>query len=409
MESIVLFDPAGVSGINLRKVARKLGFKVIAVFTLPEKNLKELYHDKELFKGWDDIILSDERQEILDKLKTVSVRAAIAATESGVELADQIANSLNLWGNSIDYSEERRNKSKMREILKINGFSCPDFAQCDSLEKAIKFAKGHRFPLVIKTPKGAGTSQVYVCDHLKNLTEAFHKIYGQKNLYGQIADHALIEEYIGGKEYVVDTFSDGEAVHVTDVWLYEKIDVANLKNIYYNVYSLSLDDPSLTNLIQHAIKIVKAFRILRGPAHMELKEDPTRGPTLIEIGARLVGRNLSDLISKYTNFDPYRLMIEVFSNGKTQVPYPIVYQKHFGVAFCPIIQTGVIDNILGIEEIKKLKSYDSHSLNIKKGDFVSLNASVFTVPIVVYFAHANREQIQRDLASAHKYFQLELG
>ena len=410
MDAIALFDPAS-SGLPLKKAARDLGYKVICIFTHSMKSYKRIYRvtSEALFSDCDEVIESDDKEEIVRKLKAskYTIKASIAATEGGVELAEQVADALGLVTNPIELSEARRDKGEMRRFFKKSGLSCPDFALCSSEDEVRQFASTHSFPLVIKTPKGASTCQVFVCEDLDELLKGYRDILGQEDLFGHFAKRAVVEDYISGKEYIVDTFSDGEKIHVTDVWYYDKIESANFKNIYYNIISLPLTDPHLKNLMEYAVKAAKYFRVQFGTAHIEIKDDPKRGPTLIEIGARLPGVRLPMYIQKFSNFDPYRATIEVFTKGKTSVPEPIVYSKHIAVVFCPSLLGGKIQKILGLDHIRKLSSYQDHLVNVQEGDTVSPSTYIGTTLCFVFLAHESREQLFQDMEKAHELFTVE--
>ncbi len=409
MRAVVLFDPVS-SGEMLKKTAHEMGFKVIAVFTQSMESFEEIYHvsQEHLFQGCDAIIVSNDITSILEELKkrAFKIVGAIAASEGGVEAADEIANVLGLWKNRFDLSVARRDKGEMRKVLKSSDLSCPNFTICHSEQEATDFAQKHLFPLIIKTPKGSATSQVYECDDQKALINNFHKIYGKPDIYGTIASCCVLEEYIGGKEYIIDTFSDGHKVFVTDVWVYEKIHSDTFRNIYYNVLLVPLEDPSVKPLIDYAIRVAEIFGVERGPAHIEIKDDPVRGPTLIEIGTRFGGMRIPQFVKKYTNFDPYKASIEVLVEGQTKIPLPLIYKKKLAIAFFPQMKGGKIEQIQGIEQIKKLSSYDTHILNVKIEDIIPPSSHVGTIPLVGFFAHSDREQLLRDLHSAHELFKI---
>ena len=410
MDAVALFDPIN-SAANLKNAAKELGFKVIGVFTKSISLFKEKYHvtEESLFADCDEVIIADERKAILQKLKNspFTIRAVITGLDSGLELADQIAHDLKCFRNPIGLSSARRDKGKMRKVIKKSGYACPDFSLCQTEAKLNRFLSTHSFPLVVKTPRGAATSQVYVCNDEKSARLAFHEIRSTEDFFGDRAKYAVIEEYISGKEYIVNTFSDGKIVHITDVWVYDKIDTEIFKNVTYNAVSIPLSDPTIKTLVHHGAGLTKAFGIKRGPAHLEIKEDPIRGPTLIEINARICGAKLPDFMKKYTNFDPYRATIEVFAYGKVAFPNPLIFHKHFAVACCPVFQSGIVKEISGIEKIQELSSYDKHTLSIQKGDQIPPSTYTTTIPLFVYLAHSDRKQLLVDLEKAHELFEVK--
>lgn len=410
MDAVVLFDPIS-SSTPLKEAARQLGFKVIAVYTRPLTVYETEFHldEKGLNEGADLTLFSDNVEWIYQKIQEsgFTPRGAIPGLDSGVELADQIALAFQLPGNRIDLSTARRDKGKMREVQKREGFSCPDFAVCQSEKEIKNYVRTHPFPLVIKTPRGAGTSHVYVCEDEKNLMEKFHVIRDSENLFGEKSVCAVVEDFIGGHEYIINTFSDGETVHVTDVWVYEKIQTEAFKNITTSAVLLSFSHRGVGELMQVGKKIAKAFGILRGPAHLEMKKDPLRGPTLIELAARLCGARLPYFVKKYSNFDPFKACIEVFTKGSCEVPEPVTFSKQIAIALCPSFKVGMIRKISGIDEIKKLDSYETHQLNVKVGDLLKQTTYLTTTPLVVFLAHKDRKHLLKDLKTVYDLFQIE--
>ncbi len=411
MDAIALFDPIN-SAERLKSTAGALGFKVIAIYTRPLTVYETQFHVEEisLREDCDEVVFSDDPKIILEKLRAVrfKIKGAIPGIDSGVELADKIAHALKLPGNRYELSAARRDKGKMRQFLKKSGFPCPDFAICDTEKKVAAFINKHKFPLVIKTPKGAATSHVYVCETKKSAIEGFRKIQGQDNFFGEKTTTAVIETFIGGDEYIVNTFGNGETVRVTDVWVYEKLQTESFKNIYYNVISIPLTDRNTEEMRKAGVKLAEAFGIKRGPAHIELKNDPVRGPTMIELAARLCGAKLPEFIQKHTNFDPYQSTIEVFTQGTVCLPKKIIAKKHSAVAFCPLFKKGIVKEISGIEEIEKLSSYENHHLNIKVGDLLNPSTHVNTTPLFVFMANSNRKKLLKDLKTAHELFQVRV-
>ncbi len=409
-EAIVLIDPAG-SAIPFKASARELGLHVIAVFAHPLKSFETFFHStpEMLIEDCDEVIISGDKDEILKKLQAskFAIKGVIGASEGGVEMADQIAHELHLWGNSIELSHAKRDKGEMRKVVRKSGLSCPDFAICHSEEEVIRFAESHSFPIMAKTPMGVGTSQVYQCLDLEELLESFRKIYHTENTFGDSAESVVVEEYISGIEYIVDTFSDGDKVHATDVWKYEKINTDTYKNIYYSIISIPLFSPDVQEIIKYALRIAEVFRIQRGSAHIELKDDPVRGPTLIEIGARLGGASIPPFLRKYTNFDVYKANLEVFTKGKTRVPKQISLKKHLVIVLCPALEGGKIQKFLGLEKIQCLKSYDGHMLRQRVGDTISPSTHLGSIPLFVFLANENQAQLLTDLEATHELFSIE--
>ncbi len=152
------------------------------------------------------------------------------------------------------------------------------------------------------------------------------------------------------------------------------------------------------------MKLGQAFEVKRGPAHLEIMDDPQRGPTLIEINARLAGARIPLFMKKHSNFDPYKKTIEVLVHGKTAVPDPIIMKKHCAWVCCPIFESGKVEKIKGIDAIEKLSSYDGHQLNIQPGDLITATTDFSSMPLVVFLAHEKRAQLLKDVEKTHALF-----
>ena len=246
-----------------------------------------------------------------------------------------------------------------------------------------------------------------ICQDINQLKKYFEEIITTKDAFGAHTTHAVLEEYIDGKEYAVNTFSDGNQGFVTNVWAYDKIATGEASALYYDITLIPINDPSISPLIAYAKEILVLFGIEKGPAHLEIKTDSRKGPTLIEVGARLSGASIPHMIQKHSNFDPLRATIEVFTAGKTTVPQPIVYKKHMSIANFPIAEGGKIICIHGLDEIKKLPSYDSHVFHVAEGDTIPSSTSFRTIPCIVFLAHEDKEQCLNDTKKAHELFSIE--
>ncbi len=408
-EALALFEPLS-AGIRLKQAAQTLGFHVIGIYAHAKKTYEECgLKEEDYSKHCDTVIFEEDFEKILKKLKAFPhpIKGCIAASELGVEFTEKAASCLGLISNPKDPMNARRDKGQMRKLLMKGGLCCPEFSICSSIQEVKQFALNHSFPLVIKTPKGAASDLVFICRTLEHLLARFEEIIRSKNIFGSHTDQAIVEEYVGGKEYIINTFSDGNQVFVTDVWIYDKIQVGELTALYYNTLFVPLEEASIQPLIAYAKKVTSLFKIEKGPAHLEVKDDPQKGPTLIEIGARLSGGSIPYLIRKYSNFDPFFSNIEIFTKGKAKLEQPISHKKHLAIVHCPVAEGGKTVRVHGIQEIRELPSYDSHKLSFEEGEIIPASSSLVTIPFHVLLAHENRDPILKDVDKVHELFSIE--
>lgn len=405
MNSIEFIQKDAIVFVNsfspwLKNVAKKLGLQTICLSTLNN----EPHSDCDFFH-----YVSDAQKTLsLLKEKENKICGIIAECESGVELADWLRDQLQLANNKISLSQARRNKAAMRRTLKNAGIETPDFSTCRTKDEVCAFVKKHPFPLVIKTPQGAGSHLVSICNTLHEIIDAFDIILTSHDFLGHIPSYALLEEYIGGDEYVVDVFADGESIYVTDIWKYEKINSI----VYQNTILMSLEEtPFLKKLTNYAFEVCHAVGLSRGPAHLELKVDPERGPILIEIGCRFAGGEITRLVKDAASIDLYDKAIESFTSKRATFPSKINYSKHCAVLDYPFFQEeqeGIVCKIEGIEKIRGLKSYYDHQLSLEIDQKIVPNQHMLNLPLVVQLSHADKEQLERDMRIARELFKVEL-
>jgi biotin carboxylase len=133
------------------------------------------------------------------------------------------------------------------------------------------------FPVVIKTPQGFYTTDVFICSSFAEAVDAVNRICcvpkTRDNKPSQLGpdsrrvQHAILEEYINGIEFAVNLMVLDSKLVATDVWRYHKNDRAQ----YQMAEIRNLCSPELEVIIDYAIKVAKAVGIQNGAAHIELK------------------------------------------------------------------------------------------------------------------------------------------
>ena len=131
-----------------------------------------------------------------------------------------------------------------------------------------------------------------ICDTVEDAIDHYHKMLESPNDFGEIGADVLIQEYIGGTEYIVDTIScDGKHL-LTDIWVYAKV-TAEDGTLAYDYTKLVKDlEPGHSEMIRYVYKVLDAVEMKWGPCHTEVKIDH-KGPVLIETNARLLGLGMT--------------------------------------------------------------------------------------------------------------------
>lgn len=403
-QRIVLVDPIS-SGTPMREVARRCGFRVAAVYTLAPDLLTRLgYSAEQLERNADEVFMSDDLEACADRFE--GAVGVIPCSEPGVVLASRLAAALGLPGNDPAGILAARDKCEMRKVVSDAGLRCPKFATCHGFVDALTFAATHGYPCIVKTPRGAGGSNVRRCENLDELRAAFHLVTSKADVFGNVASTALIEELLVGEEVAVNLFFDGKKGHPVDAIRYEKGDTRFGRMLYRAARFDSSWPPALRDAAEYAIQVCEAMQLVRGAVHVELMLS-ARGPVLVELGARFAGGGCSEICAEYSDFPIYEKQLEVFTRGVCDVSLPARYHRRAALAFCPSVASGQVQRIRGIDQITALPSYRAHNIAVAIGDQVSPTVDLNNTPLAVRLAHEDALQIERDIAAVHASFRID--
>ncbi len=405
-KAIILLNPLGAK-CEFREYAREQGLTIVSVYSITTTDLIErMGQNIDALTAMDDYsIFSADLVKIIQDLKKMSLRfeALIPAHECGVEFAAELAKNMNLVHNLPEDMLTARNKHLMRERVALAGLTSPSFSKVSTESEIDEFLSKNPYKVVVKTPLGGGTSNVYVCETREEVIDGFDKIRQTKDLFGNFSPYAVLENYLDGTEMIVDGFVDNGYITIVGVWAYDKIDNQHAHNLYYNIWSKDINDPENNEIVDYTKKVVRAIGINYGMFHCELKWLDGK-PAMIEIGARLPGWGIPELYRSATNFDPWRCTLDVYRHGSLTMPLDLKTYKHKAMALCPVEVQGRIEEIRGIEAIVKLPSYDRHILKVKVGDWISPTSELYDIPVEICFAHEDQEQLKRDVEIAHEVF-----
>lgn len=412
-QAVILVDPVS-SGRLLKQPVIDAGYDLIGVFTLSPDELKRAGKHlpiSEKHALCTHVIYSQDPNAILAEVTQLgfTIRAVIPASEPAVELADLLASRLGLKGHDPLTSHMRRDKLAMRAAVREQGIASPDFSDCSTLLEAKEFISRNGLPVVIKTPKGAGAHHVFICKTMEEVASALESILSDKDIFNQVANTALIEEFIPGQQYVLELFGDGEELHLYALW---RLDVGrSLTGQILFDKMIVVTDPlelrSLRPIIEYSKAVGKALGAKWGPCVVELRDHPTKGPLLIEAGIRLAGIDLPETVRRSSNFDPFRATIEAYTEEGRATWEPIRYSHQPCLVFCPIDRGGIVKSIEGVEAIRALPAHLQSNLSISPGDYVSPSGDLATVPLYVYLASNDRNQLAQDIAEVRRLFKVQ--
>jgi len=213
--------------------------------------------------------------------------ACMVGGESGVPLADALSEHLGLRTNGTQIPQ-RRDKKLQQELVKAAGLRSVRQAGGTKFEDVEGFLKTESYPVVVKPVESAGSDGVKLCNTFEEAADHFNVLMTAQQKVGSQGAAVLCQEFLRGKEYVIDHVSvDG--VHKTVmIWEYDKREVNGAAFVYHGMLPVSSDSPEAKLLIPYIRQVLDALKIKNGPTHGEAMMTPD-GPCLVEMNCRAHG------------------------------------------------------------------------------------------------------------------------
>ena len=270
------------------------------------------------------------------------------------------------------------------------------------------------YPIVLKTPAGMSTTDVFICSNDQEAARAITSIIGKTGPDGRHVEKALLEEYIGGVEFAINlmAFSSRDnappRLLVTDVWRYRKT-----KKARYGQAEICNPDDYPT-LLRYATNVAEAVGVRVGAAHVELKAEEVNkfaNPIMIEVGARLSGGRKSIMAqSAIQNWNPFEALIQSHSMEACQIvsqnTHFLTPNKFVRHIFLPIEQKGRVEKI--DLDVSSLPTLHSSAMICKVGDIVDKTTDIVTCAGFVWLV-GDRQQVDEDTDAVMSLFVLKLS
>jgi len=339
---------------------------------------------------------------LAEQLKPYQLEFIIPGAECGIELADCLSELLELPNsNGGELSATRRDKYLMWQQVKARGIQVIPSLLAKTLEEAVEWASQQaRWPIVVKPLTSAGGEGVKICESISEVVAAYTDIMStQINMLGFQNQAVLLQHYIAGEEYVVNTVSYAGDHKLCELWNYTRYSRPYGRQIYDVAKVVNFDVEKHEAVVNYAINVIEALGIQYGPAHVEIIKNE-EGCFLIEIGARLMGANLPfSLLAKCITTPQAFYTIMAYANPaefkrKITSPYRLVYPLE--AVFMISNQIGIIKAINYIDEICSLPSFYDMKLAVTEGDLLKETIDYQTSPGMVYLSHENPTVIESD-------------
>ncbi|GGL87927.1 GNAT family N-acetyltransferase [Micromonospora yangpuensis] len=345
---------------------------------------------------------------LTDVLARYRPAAVLPGSESGVALADLLAEALGLPGNSPQSSAARRHKYEMHNRLKAAGLRSMDHYLAGDLAGLLDWAGGGSWPVVLKPPASAGTDSVTFCADAGELTGAFQRLHGAVDQLGNRNDTLVAQRFLTGQEYFVNGISgDGRHV-VTEIWRTDKIRVPGGGWIYDRSVLFDPTQPEQKELVDYVHGVLDALGVSYGAHHTELMVGPD-GPTLVECASRISGGLNRPAAAHAVGASMLDLVTEIVVEGPGFVPR---YADSRPGHAAPLWQVQFISTVDGVvveshyaELLASLRSRTWLQRAPRPGDRVYRTNDLFSSPGIVFMTHPDVDVLAADHALVRQWEQ----
>lgn len=303
------------------------------------------------------ILNTSSFEELSSYLSTIENLAGIfSSSDYFVEIASQLAYRFSLLGSHPEAVKICRNKNLLTKKLTENNISCPRSIAINSsdLAKNAMIQSRLEFPVIIKPVQGTGSMGVKLCHNLQELIAHIDSQLKELNESSPDTDVLLIQEYIEGEEFSVETFTANAEVNIIG------ITQKHLSNPPYFVET-GHDFPAvLPHLIEERIcsfikMSLEKINLLFGPAHTEVRIKNGM-PYLIEINPRLAGGMIPLLINFSTGIDLIAMTIKLVTGQQLSFAEPFTY-RFASIRFIIPAVNGLLESVQINHLDKKIVDY----------------------------------------------------
>jgi biotin carboxylase len=360
MKSILIVT-AGIMQIPAIKKAKELGFFVICTDNNPEAVGFKI---ADLSAVIDSKDIEGHLKFVRDNKEKYKISGAFAGSDVAVTVA-AINTALEVETISIEVAEKSNNKWKMKQQWLKDQVDTPNSIHVQTLEEAEKAIVIIGLPCMVKSVDNAASRGSQLIKFADELTDAFNSACHYSR-----TGTALIEEYITGQEYSVESIIIKGEVHIIS------IAERHFGFLPYHIETAHIDPVLISNEKYNAIRQLvkhasKSLGIQTGPAKSDIIED-VNGFKILEMPARLSGGFHSQYTTPLgTGMEPIKAVLQMTVGDEVNMEF-ITPQK-IGYSMCAGIfpDPGVIVSINGIEEAKKIKGVEEIICTKGPGDTIT--------------------------------------
>lgn len=313
-------------GVAFMEEAKRQGCRVLLLTQEKLRNEPWPHH------ALDDIFYMPELNRYPDIIRGVSYLARhhqidriVPLDDYDVETAARLREHLRCPGMGDTTARYFRDKLAMRMQAREKGVHVPDFVHVLNHKQVYDFIQRTPPPWVLKPRSEAGSVGIKKLHHAQEVWDTIETL-------GDIQSHYLMEQYVAGDVYHVDSIVYDDKVVFSQAHRYgiPPFNVWNHGGVF-STKSLDKEAPELNELLAQNDKVIKAMGLPRGVTHAEFIRGQDGQIYYLEMAARVGGANIDVLVEKATGVNLWaewvKLELAKFHGHPYKVP-----KRHFGHA-----------------------------------------------------------------------------
>ena len=298
----------------------------------------------------------------LEKLEITLSGAISYCSESGMLLAAMVREKYKLPGPRMILTQRLIDKYLQRKSWKKHGVPSPNWWLCRSTDEAMNVVKHQSLPLIIKPVDSAGSRGV---TKIETLDEELDVIIDNAFKYSK-SYRVLVESYMEGIEFTVETFGHNGENHILTVTEKKKVD-GSLGVVASELFTPNRSAKELNKIKKAVLSALKAINYFEGPGHSEIILMKNGDVGLVEVAGRGGGFNLFEkFLPAVSGVNVTELSIKQITGDSIK---KISLKPRYGVLRFFPSKTGTVKSIEGINQANEFS-------NTKAGSFVSVGDKV---------------------------------
>lgn len=245
-----------------------------------------------------------DKDAVLELAQKEHVDGILTTSDYPVRVVAYVSDKLGLPAMSQQVAEVCTDKYQQRLLFRKNGINTPFFVQCDANSDLSGLTE---FPYIVKpvdSSASRGVERVQTQEQLCKAVEAACEL--------SRSGKAIVESFIGGKEYSVETLTQNGVTHIIQIT--EKLTRGEEQGYFVedtHIEPARIDETEADAIRREVLKAAKAVGVNNCPTHTEIKLWNGK-PFIIEMACRLGGDYItSDLVPLSTGVSMLENLIKL--------------------------------------------------------------------------------------------------